>query len=64
MDFVFKTKSGDFIPLQVKSAENVNSKSLKTYQDIYKPSYSIRVTAKTLSLKTTLRVSLYMPYSA
>jgi len=46
VDFVFQDREGNIIPLEAKSADNVRSKSLRNYRDIYKPIYSIRVSAR------------------
>jgi len=46
VDFVFQDKQGNIIPLEAKSAENVRSKSLRFYQEKYKPAYCIRVSAR------------------
>ncbi|GHU49921.1 ATPase [Clostridia bacterium] len=60
VDFVFQEKSGDIIPLEAKSAENVRSKSLRSYRDIYKPSYSIRVSARNFGFENGIKsIPLY-----
>jgi predicted AAA+ superfamily ATPase len=60
VDFVFQEKSGAIIPLEAKSAENVRSKSLRTYRDTYKPVYSIRVSAKNFGFENGIKsVPLY-----
>ncbi|MDR1329867.1 MAG: ATP-binding protein [Oscillospiraceae bacterium] len=60
VDFVFQEKSGNIIPLEAKSAENVRSKSLRSYRDIYKPAYSIRVSAKNFGFENGIKsVPLY-----
>ena len=51
VDFVFQDKNGNIIPLEAKSADNVRSKSLKNYRDIYKPDYVINVDYKNDILK-------------
>lgn len=48
------------VPIEVKSSENVKSKSLKVYMDKYKPDYAIKITAKNLDLKKERRAFLYM----
>ena len=60
VDFIFQEKSGDIIPLEAKSAENVRSKSLRSYRDIYKPAYSIRVSARNFGFENGIKsVPLY-----
>ena len=46
LDFVFQDNEGNIVPLEAKSADNVKSKSLKQFVSSYKPTYSIRVSAK------------------
>lgn len=60
VDFVFQDKQGNIIPLEAKSADNVRSKSLRQYRDIYKPVYSIRVSAKNFGFENDLKsIPLY-----
>ena len=60
VDFVFGDRQGNVLPLEAKSAENVKSKSLRTYRDIYKPEYSIRVSAKNFGFETGIKsIPLY-----
>ena len=60
VDFVFQNRQGNIIPLEAKSADNVRSKSLRNYQDIYKPEYSIRVSAKNFGFENSIKsVPLY-----
>ena len=63
LDFVFQSKQGEIIPLEVKSADNVRSKSLKRYMDLYQPPYAIRVSAKNFGFENNIRsVPLYAVY--
>jgi predicted AAA+ superfamily ATPase len=60
LDFVFQSKQGEIIPLEVKSADNVRSKSLKRYMDLYQPPYAIRVSARNFGFENNIRsVPLY-----
>jgi predicted AAA+ superfamily ATPase len=60
VDFVFQNKEGDIIPLEAKSSDNVRSKSLRTFQDIYKPKYSFRMSAKNFGFENGIKsVPLY-----
>jgi predicted AAA+ superfamily ATPase len=60
VDFVFQNRRGNIIPLEAKSADNVRSKSLRHYRDIYKPEYSIRVSAKNFGFENGIKsVPLY-----
>ena len=42
LDFVIHL-NGDAIPVEVKSSDNVRSRSLKTYISKYNPKYSIKI---------------------
>jgi len=60
VDFVFQDKSGNIIPLEAKSAENVRSKSLRSYRDIYMPEYAIRVSGKNFGFENGIKsIPLY-----
>ena len=60
VDFVFQDKEGNIIPLEAKSAENVRSKSLRSYRDIYKPEYVVRVSGKNFGFENGIKsVPLY-----
>ena len=60
IDFVFQDKNGNIIPLETKSSENVRSKSLRSYADIYKPVYSIRVSGKNFGYENNIKsIPLY-----
>ena len=45
VDFVIQ-RDGAIIPIEVKSADNTQAKSLKVYIDNYKPKYAIKMSAK------------------
>ena len=60
VDFVFQNKEGVIIPLEAKSAENVKAKSLRSYRDIYKPEYVIRVSGKNFGFENGIKsIPLY-----
>lgn len=60
VDFVFQDKQGNIIPLEAKSADNVRSKSLRSYREIYKPVYSIRVSARNFGFENGIKsIPLY-----
>jgi predicted AAA+ superfamily ATPase len=60
VDFVFQDRQGNIIPLEAKSADNVRSKSLRNYRNIYKPVYSIRVSAKNFGFENGIKsIPLY-----
>ncbi len=60
VDFIFQDRQGNIIPLEAKSADNVRSKSLRSYREIYKPVYSIRVSAKNFGFENDIKsIPLY-----
>lgn len=60
VDFVFQDNQGNVIPLEAKSAENVRSKSLRTFRNIYKPEYVYRVSARNFGFENGIKsVPLY-----
>ena len=60
VDFVFQDRQGNIIPLEVKSSDNVRSKSLRVYCDNYKPLYSVRVSAKNFGFENSVKsIPLY-----
>ena len=59
VDFLLYTKDG-IIPVEVKSADNVKSKSLKVYVEKYNPKYSIRISTKDFGFENNIKsVPLY-----
>ncbi|MDQ2087351.1 ATP-binding protein [Herbivorax sp. ANBcel31] len=60
VDFVIQDREGNIIPIEVKSSDNVRSKSLNQYIAKYEPKYSIRVSAKNFGLENGIKsVPLY-----
>jgi predicted AAA+ superfamily ATPase len=60
VDFVFQNDQGEIIPLEAKSADNVRAKSLRQYMDLYRPPYTIRVSAKNFGFENGIKsVPLY-----
>ena len=60
MDFIIQDKEGNIIPIEVKAAEHVRSKSLQQYIKKYNPPYAIRVSAKNFGLENGIKsVPLY-----
>ncbi|MHC1787497.1 MAG: ATP-binding protein [Christensenellales bacterium] len=63
LDFVFQDSQGNIIPLEAKSADNVRSKSLRLYMDLYQPPYAIRVSARNFGFENGIRsVPLYAAF--
>lgn len=60
VDFVVQDSEGNIIPIEVKSSDNVRSKSLNQYVTKYKPIYSIRISAKNFGFENEIKsVPLY-----
>ncbi len=60
VDFVIQDKDGNIVPVEVKSAENVKSKSLVQFIKQYHPPYSIRISAKNFGFENSIKsVPLY-----
>jgi predicted AAA+ superfamily ATPase len=60
IDFLIQTPKGAVIPVEVKSAQNVRSKSLLQYISRYDPQYSIRISAKNFGFENAIRsIPLY-----
>jgi predicted AAA+ superfamily ATPase len=60
LDFVFQDSRGNIVPLEGKSAGNVKSKSLRQFVSIYKPAYSVRVSAKNFGYENDIKsIPLY-----
>ncbi|MBP1565753.1 MAG: ATP-binding protein [Oscillospiraceae bacterium] len=55
IDFIIQRK-GQLIPVEVKSADNTKSKSLRVYMDTYKPAYAIKISAKNFAFEDNKKV--------
>jgi len=55
LDFLIQDRQGYILPLEAKSADNVRSKSLRTYADAYKPSVSLRVSSRNFGWENGIR---------
>ena len=63
VDFLIQTKLGVVIPVEVKSAANVRSKSLQQFISKYNPQYSIRISAKNFGFENKIKsIPLYAVY--
>ncbi len=59
VDFIIQL-DGAIIPIEVKSADNAQAKSLKVYVDTYKPNYSIKISTKNFGFNDNIKnVPLY-----
>ena len=60
LDFVMQDRSGNILPLEGKSADNVKAKSLRNFVSLYAPTYAIRVSAKNFGFENNIkRIPLY-----
>lgn len=60
LDFVIQDRSGNILPLEGKSADNVKAKSLRTFVSLYEPPYAIRVSAKNFGFENNIKsIPLY-----
>jgi predicted AAA+ superfamily ATPase len=60
VDFVIQNTSGEVIPIEVKSSENVRSKSLQQFISKYNPAYSVRISTKNFGFENNIKsVPLY-----
>lgn len=55
VDFVVQTNAGDCIPIEVKSSDNVRSKSLNQYVLKYNPPFSIRISTKNFGFENRIK---------
>lgn len=63
VDFVVQDSSGNVIPIEVKSSDNVRAKSLVQYVSKYKPDFSIRISSKNFGFENNIKaVPLYAAF--
>lgn len=55
VDFLIETKDG-IIPIEVKSSDNTQSKSLKTYNTLFDPPYAIRMSTKDFGYNSETKI--------
>ncbi|MDR0620845.1 MAG: ATP-binding protein [Deltaproteobacteria bacterium] len=60
VDFVIQDNSGNIIPIEVKSGDNVKSKSLHIFHNTFKSEYMIRVSTKNFGFEGNIKsIPLY-----
>ena len=64
VDFLVETDYDGVIPIEVKSSENTQSKSLKTYYNLYKPKYMIRLSTKDFGYNPETKIKSVPIYAA
>lgn len=63
IDFVIQDKVGNIIPIEVKSSDNVRSKSLNQFTSKYDPVYSVRISSKNFGFESGIKsVPLYAAF--
>jgi len=55
IDFIIQ-RGGVIIPIEVKSADNTQAKSLKVYIEAYKPKYAIKLSAKNFGFTDSKKI--------
>lgn len=55
VDFVIQTNRGECIPIEVKSSDNVRSKSLQQFVLKYQPTFSIRISSKNFGFENNIK---------
>ena len=55
VDFLIETKDG-IIPIEVKSSDNTQSKSLKIYNGLFNPPYAIRMSTKDFGYNSETKI--------
>lgn len=59
LDFIIQN-GNNIIPIEVKAGVKIQSKSLETYKELYKPIYSIRISAKNFGFENNIKsIPLY-----
>jgi len=56
IDFVIQ-RNGHIIPIEVKSSDNVKSKSLSVYMQKFKPKYAIRLSTKNFGFENNIKTT-------
>lgn len=64
IDFVIETINDGVIPIEVKSSDNTQSKSLKTYFELYNPNYMIRISSKDFGYNPQTKIKSIPLYAA
>ena len=60
LDFVIQNQTGEVIPIEVKSSDNVRSKSLQQFVTRYNPALSLRISAKNFGYENNIKsIPLY-----
>lgn len=63
VDFLIETKDG-IIPIEVKSSDNTQSKSLKIYNGLFNPPYAIRMSTKDFGYNSETKIKSVPLYAS
>ena len=64
VEFVFETRGGRVVPVEVKSGKNVGAKSVRSFADKYEVPYVVKVTAKNFGFENGVRnLPLYAAFT-
>lgn len=64
VDFLLSTSEDGVIPIEVKADDNTQSKSLKVYNDLYKPKYMIRLSTKDFGYNPNTKIKSIPIYAS
>ena len=64
IDFIIETVTDGVIPIEVKSSDNTQSKSLKVYDELYNPKYMIRISSKDFGFNPKSKIKSIPLYAA
>jgi predicted AAA+ superfamily ATPase len=63
IDFIYQDTKGKLIPVEVKSADNTQAKSLAVYMKKYKPDYAVKLSTKNFGFENDIKtVPLYAAF--
>jgi predicted AAA+ superfamily ATPase len=63
IDFVMQDNNGNLIPIEVKSADNTQAKSLAVYIKHFKPEYAVKISAKNFGFENGIKsIPLYAAF--
>lgn len=63
VDFIIEIKDYGIVPIEVKSSDNNQSKSLKIYDNLYKPKLKIRIGTKDFFYDETKKTKSILLYA-
>ena len=64
VDFLIESSSDGIIPIEVKSEDHTQSKSLKVYNNLYHPKYMIRISSKDFGYNINTNIKSIPLYAA